>query len=132
MRNLRTFKYFLNEGKNNKFPDVKKSEIDGFIVYIGKDAKSNDYLTFNMADVEDIWMHVKGVPGSHVVIRVRENLPTETTIKKVAELAKKNSKAKDKENAIVVYCQRKFVKKDPGMNDGQVKVDYINAHDITI
>ena len=77
-------------------------------------------------------MHVKGVPGSHVVIRVRENLPTETTIKKAAELAKKNSKAKDKENTTVVYCQRKFVKKDPGMNDGQVKVDYVNAHDITI
>lgn len=132
MKNLNTFKRFLNEGKKDKFPDVKKSEIDGFIVYLGRDAKSNDYLTFNMADDEDIWMHVKGVPGSHVVIRVRENLPTETTIKKAAELAKKNSKAKDKENVTIVYCQRKFVKKDPGMNDGQVKVDYVNSHDINI
>lgn len=132
MRNLRTFKRFLNEGKKEKFPDIKKSEIDDFIVYLGRDAKSNDHLTFNVADDEDIWMHVKGVPGSHVVIRVRENLPTETIIKKAAELAKKNSKAKDKEYATVVYCQRKFVKKDPGMNDGQVKVDYVNAHDINI
>jgi predicted ribosome quality control (RQC) complex YloA/Tae2 family protein len=132
MRNLRTFKYFLKEGKKDKFPDIKKSEIDGFVVYMGRDAKSNDHLTFNVADEEDIWMHVKGVPGSHVVIRVRENLPTETTIKKAAELAKKNSKAKDKEHATVVYCQRKFVKKDPDMNDGQVKVDYVNAHDINI
>ena len=99
---------------------------------MGRDAKSNDHLTFNVADDEDIWMHVKGVPGSHVVIRVRENLPTETTIRKAAELAKKNSKAKDKDHATVVYCQRKFVKKDPGMNDGQVKVDYVNAHDINV
>ena len=132
MRNLSTFKRFLNEGKKDKFPDIKNSEIDGFAVFLGRDAKSNDHLTFNVADDEDIWMHVKGVPGSHVVIRVRENLPTETTIKKAAELAKKNSKAKDKEHATVVYCQRKFVKKEPGMNDGQVKVDYINAHDSTI
>ena len=132
MRNLRTFKRFLNEGKKDKFPDIKKSDIDGFIVFLGRDAKSNDHLTFNVADEEDIWMHVKGVPGSHVVIRVRENLPTETTIKKAAELAKRNSKAKDKEHVVVVYCQRKFVKKDPGMNDGQVKVDYVNAHDINI
>lgn len=132
MRNLNTFKRFLNEGKKDKFPDIKKSEIDGFVVYLGRDAKSNDHLTFNVADEEDIWMHVKGVPGSHVVIRVRENLPTETTIKKVAELAKRNSKAKDKDQATVVYCQRRFVKKDPGMNDGQVKVDYVNAHDINI
>lgn len=132
MINLKPFKHFLKEGKKDKFPDIKKSEIDGFIVYLGRDAKSNDHLTFNVADEEDIWMHVKGVPGSHVVIRVRENLPTETTIKKAAELAKRNSKAKDKESAVVVYCQRKFVKKDPGMNDGQVKVDYVNAHDINI
>jgi predicted ribosome quality control (RQC) complex YloA/Tae2 family protein len=132
MKNIRTFRRFLSEGKKEKFPDIKKFDIDGFVVYMGRDAKSNDHLTFNIADGEDIWMHVKGVPGSHLVIRVRENLPTETTIKKVAELAKKNSKAKDKEHATVVYCQRKFVKKDPDMNDGQVKVDYVNAHDINL
>jgi len=131
VKKLKSIKRDINESKN-KFPDVKKMDIDGFIVYIGKDAKSNDYLTFNMADDEDIWMHAKGVPGSHVVIRVMDNLPTETTIKKVAELAKKNSKAKRETNVPVVYCQRKFVKKEPGMNDGQVKVDYINSNDINI
>jgi predicted ribosome quality control (RQC) complex YloA/Tae2 family protein len=77
-------------------------------------------------------MHAKGVPGSHVVIRVRENLPTEDIIKKAAEFAKKNSKGKDKEKISIVYCQRKFVKKDPGMNDGQVKVDYVNSYEIVL
>jgi predicted ribosome quality control (RQC) complex YloA/Tae2 family protein len=56
---------------------------------MGRDAKSNDYLTFNLADKEDIWMHAKGVPGSHVVIRVRENLPTDDVIRFAAEIAKK-------------------------------------------
>jgi predicted ribosome quality control (RQC) complex YloA/Tae2 family protein len=122
----------LFDSKKVKFPDIQKKEIDGFIIFIGRDAKSNDYLTFNIADKEDIWMHVKGVPGSHVVIRVRENLPTPEIIKIAAELAKKNSKAKNENQSIVVYCQRKFVKKEPGMNDGQVKVDYINAEEIKI
>lgn len=132
MKNIKGFrKYF--EGKNKeKFPDIKKFEIEGFVVYMGRDAKSNDHLTFNIADKEDIWMHAKGVPGSHLVIRVRENLPTDSVIKAAAEIAKKNSKGKDIEFLPVVYCQRRFVKKDPGMNDGQVKVDYINAHEITI
>jgi len=120
------------ESKKDKFPNIKKVDIDGFTVYVGKDAKSNDYLTFNMADKEDIWMHTKGVPGSHVVIRVRENLPTDTIIRKAAELAKKNSKASKENNVTVVYCQKRFVKKEPGMNDGQVKVDYINAYEINI
>jgi predicted ribosome quality control (RQC) complex YloA/Tae2 family protein len=127
MRYLKLF-----DSKKVKFPDIQKKEINGFTIFIGRDAKSNDYLTFNMADKEDIWMHVKGVPGSHVVIRVRENLPTPEIIKIGAELAKKNSKAKNENQSTVVYCQRKFVKKEPGMNDGQVKVDYINAEEIKI
>lgn len=127
MKYLRHF-----ESKKNKFPDIKKLQVDGYLIMIGRDAKSNDYLTFIEADKEDIWMHVKGVPGSHVVIRVGENLPTPEILKYAAELAKKNSKAQKDQQATVVYCQRKFVKKEAGMNDGQVRVDYKNAEEITI
>jgi hypothetical protein len=128
---IMNFKLFT-EGKKDKFPNIQKVDIDGFVVYVGKDAKSNDHLTFNVADKEDIWMHVKGVPGSHVVIRVRENLPAENVIKAAAQLAKKNSKASKDDSATVVYCQRRFVKKEPGMNDGQVKVDYTNSYQIVV
>ena len=128
---IMNFKLF-NESKKDKFPNIKKVDINGFVVYIGRDAKSNDHLTFNVADKEDIWMHVKGVPGSHVVIRVRENLPTKETIKAAAEMAKKNSKCDKGTDATVVYCQRRFVKKESGMNDGQVKVDYTNAYEIIV
>ena len=38
------------------------------------DAKSNDHLTFNIADVNDYWFHVKGVPGSHVVLHIKDIL----------------------------------------------------------
>jgi predicted ribosome quality control (RQC) complex YloA/Tae2 family protein len=128
---IKNFELF-SEGKKDKFPNIQKLDIDGFVVYVGKDAKSNDHLTFNRADKEDIWMHVKGVPGSHVVIRVRENLPIDSVIKKAAELAKKNSKASKDSKATVVYCQRRFVKKEPNMNDGQVKVDYTNSYEIQV
>lgn len=128
---IKNFQLF-NEGKKDKFPNIKKVEIDGFTVHIGKDAKSNDYLTFQIAEKEDIWMHVRGVPGSHVVIRVRENLPTEQVLKKAAELAKNNSKADKSQKATVVYCQSRFVRKEPGMNDGQVKVDYTNSYELSI
>ncbi len=120
------------ESKKPKFPDIKKYEYNGFTIYLGRDAKSNDYLTFNVADKEDIWLHVKGVPGSHVVIRVNQNLPTDDVIRYAAELAKKNSKSPKDDKTKVVYCQRRFVKKEVGMNDGQVKVDYINAYEINI
>ena len=130
MNNLKSFKKFF-EGKS-KFPNIKITEYDGFIVKMGRDAKSNDHLTFNVSDKKDLWFHVKGVPGSHVVIRVMDKLPTESVIRFAAELAKKNSKAKNEKSVTVVYCQRRFVKKEAGMNDGQVKVDYINAYEIQV
>jgi len=129
--NIIKFSKFF-ESKKVKFPDIKKYEYNGFIIYMGRDAKSNDYLTFNMADKEDIWLHTKGVPGSHVVIRVSENLPTDDVIRYAAEIAKKNSKSSKENNVTVVYCQRRFVKKGVGMNDGQVKVDYINSYEIKV
>jgi hypothetical protein len=129
--NIIKFSKFF-ESKKVKFPDIKKYEYNGFIIYMGRDAKSNDYLTFNMADKEDIWLHTKGVPGSHVVIRVSENLPTDDVIRYAAEIAKKNSKFSKENNVTVVYCQRRFVKKGVGMNDGQVKVDYINSYEIKV
>ena len=85
---IKGFKYFKNknilESKKNKFPNIKEINIDDFLVFIGKDAKSNDHLTFNVATEDDIWFHSKGVPGSHVVIRVKDKLPTPEVLKEVA------------------------------------------------
>lgn len=120
------------EGKKEKFPNYREIKIDDFTVYIGKDSKSNDYLTFNIAKDDDLWFHAKGVPGSHVVLVVGDKVPSLDVIKKVAFYAKKNSKGKDVDETPVVYCKRKFVKKNPGMNDGQVAVDYKNANDVII
>ena len=127
---MKYIKSFNESNKSNK-PNIKKLDIDGFLVFMGRDALSNDYLTFEVADNEDYWMHAKGVPGSHVVIRVDSEIPGLETIKKAAKLAAKNSKSSD-EQVNVVYCKRKFVKKEPGMNVGQVKVDYTNSYEITV
>lgn len=120
----------FKESKKDKFPNLKNLEIDGYQIIIGKDAQSNDYLTTIMADDEDMWFHVKGVPGSHIIIRQKDKLVTNEVKKKVAELAAKNSKASG--DCKVVCCKAKFVKKEPNMNPGQVKVDYKNAEEINI
>ena len=119
------------ESKNSDKPKYKKHDIDGFVVFQGKDAKSNEHLTLEIANEDDIWMHAKGVPGSHIIIKVKDKVPTETTIKRVAILAAKNSKSTE-DMVKVVYCKKKYVTKEPGMNTGQVKVDYINANEIIV
>jgi predicted ribosome quality control (RQC) complex YloA/Tae2 family protein len=119
------------ESKNSDKPKVKKHDIDGFVVFQGKDAASNEHLTLEIANEDDIWMHAKGVPGSHVIIKVKDKVPTETTIKRVAMIAAKNSKSTE-DMVKVVYCKKKYVTKESGMNTGQVKVDYINANEIIV
>jgi predicted ribosome quality control (RQC) complex YloA/Tae2 family protein len=117
---------------SDKFPNIKKVNIDGFDVYIGRDARSNDYLTFQIAKDDDIWLHIKGYPGSHVVIKINNNIPDQYLIKKVSELVKKNSKAKNENKAKIIYCKRKFVSKNLEHKTGQVSVDHKNSYEIDI
>lgn len=114
-----------------KFPNIKNLTIDGFEVLVGRDANSNDYLTTKMANPDDLWFHARGVPGSHIVLRVKDKLPTSDIIKKVAEISAKNSKMKEGE-VNVVYCKAKFVTKKPDSKPGQVVVDAINSDEIKV
>ena len=127
MKIINNFEIFL---ESKKFPNLKKFNIGGFLVLMGKDSQSNDHLSINMADNDDLWFHAKGVPGSHVLIRIKDRLPTPEVIKEVAEIAAKNSKGKGK--VTVVYCKAKFVTKSSDMKPGQVNVDYKNSEEIEI
>jgi len=123
------FNKFIGESKD-KFPNIKTINVDEFTVLVGKDAKSNDYLSMQMANENDLWFHTKGLPGSHVVIKVKDNLPTPEIISKVAKIAAKNSKASG--TCTVVYCKAKFLSKTSDMKPGQVSVDYTNSQEIEV
>jgi predicted ribosome quality control (RQC) complex YloA/Tae2 family protein len=123
------FNKFIGESKD-KFPNIKTINVDDFTVLVGRDAKSNDYLSMQMANENDLWFHAKGLPGSHVVIKVKDNLPTPEIISKVAKIAAKNSKASG--TCTVVYCKAKFLSKTSDMKPGQVSVDYTNSQEIEV
>ena len=101
----------------------RKTTIDGYEVWIGKNAKSNDEVT-TRAHKEDIWLHARGVGGSHVVIRMEnnKNLPPKNIIKKAAAVAAWNSKARGSSLAPVIYTKRKYVSKPKGAPAGTVRV----------
>ncbi|PWN06232.1 NFACT RNA binding domain-containing protein [Rhodohalobacter mucosus] len=101
----------------------RKTEIDGFDVWIGKNAKSNDALTTS-AHKEDIWLHARGVSGSHVVIRMdnRKEMPPKSVLLKAASAAAWNSKARGSRLAPVIITKRKYVTKPKGAPAGTVRV----------
>lgn len=120
----------IKETKKNK-KDFKRLEFEDFVVYLGKSANGNDYITFELSNEQDLWFHARGVPGSHVLLKVNENLPGVDVIKFCADLAAKNSKAPEGE-VEVVYCKIKYVYKKEHMNPGQVQVDYKNSETIKV
>ena len=88
----------------------------------GTTAAANDYLTFQLAQPEDLWFHVRDLPGSHVVLRKLQRnalIPGETIIQ-AARLAATHSKAKPGTKVMVSYTQKKNVKKIPGAPPGMV------------
>ncbi|MGZ4160519.1 MAG: Rqc2 family fibronectin-binding protein, partial [Neobacillus sp.] len=91
---------------------------DGTDIVVGKNNKQNDYLTNKFAARDEIWLHTKDIPGSHVVIRSKE--PAEETIKEAAILAAYYSKARNSSSVPVDFTKVRFVKKPSGAKPGFV------------
>ncbi|SCG83518.1 fibronectin-binding protein [Proteiniborus sp. DW1] len=104
---------------------------DGYDIFVGKNNKQNDYLTLKLSNKDDIWMHTKNIPGSHVIIKNKNNQIPETTILEAAILAAYYSKARLSSNVPVDYTERKNVKKPNGAKPGMVIYDYYNTVYVT-
>jgi len=93
---------------------------DGFVILVGRNNTQNDMLTLRLSQNNDIWLHAKAVPGSHVIIKTEGKSVPDTTLIEAATLAAYHSKAKLSENVPVDYCPVKNVKKPSGAKPGMV------------
>ncbi|WHY79280.1 NFACT RNA binding domain-containing protein [Neobacillus sp. WH10] len=94
---------------------------DGTDIIVGKNNKQNDYLTNKLAARDEIWLHTKDIPGSHVVIRSKE--PSDETIIEAAVLAAYYSKARNSSSVPVDFTKVRHVKKPSGAKPGFVIYD---------
>lgn len=117
---------YLKEKRSKK---AKKSEgsdplefksSEGLRILVGKNNIQNDKLTLKMADKNYIWLHVKDLPGSHVIIMQDAEKVGNKTIVEAAKIAAYHSKAKDSSGVAVDYTQVKNVKKPSGAKPGMV------------
>ena len=96
---------------------------DGLTIYVGRNARENDELTFGLAKSDDLWLHARGTPGSHVVVRLEKGSdPPPETIRDAATLALLYSDLKKNGKGDVIYTRRKWVKKAKGQAPGAVIV----------
>lgn len=96
---------------------------DGLPIFVGRNARENDELTFGLAKSDDLWLHARGTPGSHVIVRLSKGSdPPPETLRDAATLALLYSDLRKSGKGDVIYTRRKWVKKAKGQAPGTVVV----------
>ncbi|MCR4721406.1 MAG: NFACT family protein [Lachnospiraceae bacterium] len=118
-------------GKGKKRPKKEESvplhyvTSDGFHIYVGKNNYQNDELTFKFASGNDWWFHLKGAPGSHVILKTDGREASDRAMEQAAAVAAYYSSGRENVKAEVDYLERRNVKKPGGARPGFV-VYYTN------
>ena len=90
----------------------------GVDLYIGKNNKQNDYVTFTLGGPRDLWFHTKDIPGSHLIMKAAA--ATDEDIQLAIALAAYFSKGRNGSNVPVDCVERRYVKKPAGSKPGFV------------
>jgi predicted ribosome quality control (RQC) complex YloA/Tae2 family protein len=108
----------------------RRVTIDGADLLVGLSALGNETVTFRLAQPEDLWFHVRGVPGAHVILRGHGQHPSEAAIIAAAQVAGARSADRDAVRVEVDYTQRKYVRKLRGSTPG--RVSYRNESTVAV
>ena len=106
--------------KQSKLPPLRFESTDGYPIYVGRNNRQNDELTFKLARKDDLWLHAQKVHGSHVIISCGGTTPPDNTITQAAQLAAYYAEKSGGQNLPVDVTPVKQVKKTPGGKPGMV------------
>ena len=106
--------------KQGKVPPMRFESTDGYPIYVGRNNRQNEELTFRLARKDDIWCHASKVHGSHVIISCGGTTPPDDTITQAAQLAAYYSESTGGQNIAVDVTPVKQVKKILGGKPGMV------------
>ena len=106
--------------KQSKLPPMRFESTDGYPIYVGRNNRQNDELTFKLARKDDLWLHASKVHGSHVIISCGGTTPPDDTVTQAAQLAAYYSETTAGQNIPVDATVVKQVKKVPSGKPGMV------------
>ena len=106
--------------KQAKLSPMRFESTDGCAIYVGRNNRQNDELTFRMARKDDLWLHASKVHGSHVIIACAGVTPPDNTVTQAAQLAAYYAETAGGQNIAVDMTPVKQVKKIPNGKPGMV------------
>ncbi len=108
------------KSRTAKSKPIRLMSKDGFEILIGKNNIQNDLITFKMSHKDDLWLHAKNIPGSHVIVRAENREIPDSTIEEAASYAAYYSKSSKQKKVEVDYTPRHNLKKPKGSKPGFV------------
>ena len=106
--------------RQSKLQPMRFESTDGYPIYVGRNNRQNDELTFKLARKDDLWLHAQKVHGSHVIISCGGTTPPDDTVTQAAQLAAYYSESTGGQNIPVDATLVKQVKKTPDRKPGMV------------
>ena len=106
--------------KQAKCQPMRFESTDGYPIYVGRNNRQNEELTFKLARKDDIWLHAQKVHGSHVIISCGGTTPPDDTVTQAAQLAAYYAGSRGGQNIPVDVTAVRQVKKTPGGKPGMV------------
>jgi predicted ribosome quality control (RQC) complex YloA/Tae2 family protein len=107
---------------SGKSAPLKITAEDGTIIWVGRNARQNEEVTFTRGSADDLWLHARGIPGAHVIIKSGGRRVAESVILKAAGLAAYYSRGRGETAVEVMVTERKYVQKIKGGKPGMVRV----------
>lgn len=99
---------------------LRRESGDGFALLVGKNSRQNEEVTFHQAAANDLWLHARGVPGAHVIVKSGGRPVPETTLREAAALAARYSQARENGSVAVDYTEQRYVRHMKGGGPGMV------------
>jgi predicted ribosome quality control (RQC) complex YloA/Tae2 family protein len=115
--------YIPRQGRRRSAPAGEPLRIvaeDGATILVGRNSRQNDEVTFRLSAPNDLWLHVRGAPGAHVIVRSGGQPVSEETLAQAAGLAAAYSALRREGQVRVDITERRHVKRIPGGRPGMV------------
>lgn len=104
-------------------PPMEFCTDDGFSILVGRNNVQNDKLSLKMAAKNDLWLHTKNIPGSHVILVTGGREPSGEALVQAAQLAAWFSRARESSSVPVDYTPVRMLRKPQGARPGKVIYD---------
>ncbi len=92
----------------------------GFRIVVGRTGRENDHVTFSVAAPDDLWLHARGVPGAHVILKTDGRIPSPADVETAAAVAAYYSGGRGASSVPVDVTARRHVRKPKGAEPGMV------------